>query len=196
MDRHDGATWTVRAASCPKELNSRVTSSSLFSPSEIKLRFNRAVCALCRWRWGNSQSRQAGSGEPGQRVRATVNGRDVPTYIVDRHPRHGGFIMQVARFAALLLRLCWQPLQPVKSVLSATNACTYLASKSFSLFRLAFQSVWVVYTSFPMPAKGSDPYLEDAALQVQSHHLRWCTHRLLACTYAFLATRKPRRLRW
>ena len=31
---------------------------------------------------------------------------------------------------------------------------------------LIWQSVWVLYTAFPMPAKGSDPYLEDAALQV------------------------------
>ena len=53
--------------------------------------------------------------------RATVNGGDVPTYHVSRHPVHGGFIMQ---------------------------------------------SCWVLYTAFPMPPKGSDPHLQDSALEV------------------------------
>lgn len=47
------------------------------------------------WRWGNSSSQSPASGEPPCRtVRATVNGRDVPSYVASRHPGHGGFLLQ------------------------------------------------------------------------------------------------------
>eukprot|EP00960_Hanusia_phi_P021776 644814-Hanusia_phi.AAC.3 len=46
------------------------------------------------WRWGNSRSLQPASGSPCGRVRVSVEGRDVPTYVVSRHPKHRGFLMQ------------------------------------------------------------------------------------------------------
>ena len=46
------------------------------------------------WRWGNSTTLDPASGTPCDRVRANVDGQDVPTYVVSRHPRHKGFMMQ------------------------------------------------------------------------------------------------------
>jgi len=67
------------------------------------------------WRWGSADDdcpttppsesaaattpsqtaqRRRGSGRPCDRVRARVDGQDVPTYVVSRHPRHKGFLMQ------------------------------------------------------------------------------------------------------
>mmetsp|Transcript_24441 Transcript_24441/g.78922 ORF Transcript_24441/g.78922 Transcript_24441/m.78922 type:complete len:300 (+) Transcript_24441:356-1255(+) len=47
------------------------------------------------WRWGNSDdTSKPASGTPCDRVRATVDGQDVPTYVVSRHPKHKGFMMQ------------------------------------------------------------------------------------------------------
>ncbi len=46
------------------------------------------------WRWGNSRSMAPASGEPCNRVQGTVAGRDVPSYILSRHPVHNSFLMQ------------------------------------------------------------------------------------------------------
>ena len=73
------------------------------------------------WRWGNSDTREPGSGTPCNFLRATVEGRDVPRYILSRHPVHKGFILQ---------------------------------------------SCWTVYTSFEMPKLGTDPYMDDEALNL------------------------------
>lgn len=46
------------------------------------------------WRWGNSSTREPGSGSPPAAcVKCTVGGRDVPSYLCGRHPVHGGFFM-------------------------------------------------------------------------------------------------------
>mmetsp|Transcript_19661 Transcript_19661/g.60811 ORF Transcript_19661/g.60811 Transcript_19661/m.60811 type:complete len:355 (+) Transcript_19661:62-1126(+) len=74
------------------------------------------------WRWGNSTSSAPASGKaPCDRVRANVDGQDVPTYVASRHPVHKGFVMQ---------------------------------------------SCWALYTAFPMPGPGQDPFLDDEALEV------------------------------
>lgn len=77
-----------------------------------------------KWRWGSSPSTEPGSGNPpASSVRCNVNGRDVPTYKLGRHPVHGGFLMH---------------------------------------------SCWALYTAFRMPAKGEDPDLTDAALNLSA----------------------------
>uniref|UniRef100_A0A7S3JQG3 Uncharacterized protein n=1 Tax=Aureoumbra lagunensis TaxID=44058 RepID=A0A7S3JQG3_9STRA len=101
---------TSRNSSCRKSAEEEVTQPSSFLDG-----------VHVEWRWGDGDGRRASGTWPNSKIRARVDGQDVPTYIISRHPKHKGFIMQ---------------------------------------------SCWVLYTAFPMPPKGTDPYLEDDALQV------------------------------
>lgn len=68
------------------------------------------------------------------------------------------------------LRWSWGPHGPLGSHVQirvdGMRVPTYVVSRHAPNWGWLMQSCWVLYTSFPMPAKGSDPSLEDTAFEM------------------------------
>ena len=89
--RAAGSSWM---AVDPYWCDKPATIVKFFDDGKTQRKSLRSDDLAITWRWGDSQSSRPASGTPCDRVRANVDGQDVPTYLVSRHPRHRGFLMQ------------------------------------------------------------------------------------------------------